>query len=81
MHKEVRKYLDLRRKLVTIEYAVACGNVLMQAYWRLERLEMYCQILMLSKQLGPLRPLSEAQVRQLLEYKKNRYGMDDPRSQ
>jgi len=27
MHKEVRKYLDLRRKLVTIEYAAACGNV------------------------------------------------------
>jgi len=27
MHKEVREYLDLRRKLVTIEYAAACGNV------------------------------------------------------
>ena len=75
----------LRNKAGTIllanHGAVACGKDLMQAYWRLERLEMYCRILILSKQLGSVRPLPEAKVRQLLQYKKNRYGMDedDPR--
>ena len=75
----------LRNKAGTIllanHGAVACGKDLMQAYWRLERLEMYCRILILSKQLGSVRPLPEAKVRQLLQYKKKRYGMDedDPR--
>lgn len=38
-----------------------------QAYFHIETLEMYCHILLISGQIGKLRPLSDEQMRELLE--------------
>ncbi|MGC9455517.1 MAG: class II aldolase/adducin family protein [Phycisphaerae bacterium] len=72
----------LRNKANTIllanHGAVACDSTLQQAYWHLETLDMYCRILLLSKDLGGIRQLPEEKVRELLEIKK-KMGIDDPR--
>jgi L-fuculose-phosphate aldolase len=72
----------LRNKANTIllanHGAVACDKTLEQAYFHLETLDMYCKILLLSKQVGNVRQLPEEKVRELLEIKQ-RMGIDDPR--
>ena len=72
----------LRRKCNTIllanHGAVACDKSLEQAYFHLETLDMYCQILLLSKQVGNVRQISQQKVRELLELKK-KLGILDPR--
>ncbi len=72
----------LRNKANTIllanHGAVACDATLKQAYWHLETLDMYCRILLLSRELGGIRQLPEQKVRELLDIKKQ-MGIDDPR--
>ena len=72
----------LRNKANTIllsnHGAVACDKDLLQAYWHLETLDMYCQILLLSKQVGNVRQLPEQKVRELLDIKKKLH-ICDPR--
>ena len=58
--------------------AVAFDKSLEQAYFHLETLDAYCRILILSKQIGPVRTLSEQNIRELMEVKKS-LGLDDPR--
>jgi len=58
--------------------AVACDKDLEHAYFHLETLDMYCRILLLSKQVGNIRQLPAEKVRELLEIKKG-LGIDDPR--
>jgi L-fuculose-phosphate aldolase len=58
--------------------AVACDKTLEQAYFHLETLDMYCQILILARQLGDIQHLPNHKVRELLEIKK-KMGIDDPR--
>jgi hypothetical protein len=72
----------LRRKANTIllanHGAVACDKTLEQAYFHLETLDMYCRILLLSKEVGNIRQLPPEKVRELLDIKK-RMGIADPR--
>ena len=72
----------LRNKANTIllanHGAVSCDKDLQQAYFHLETLDMYCRILLLSKQVGNVRQLPEGKMQELMEIKK-RYGIDDPR--
>ncbi|HUW84032.1 MAG TPA: class II aldolase/adducin family protein [Phycisphaerae bacterium] len=72
----------LRNKANTIllanHGAVACDRTLEQAYFHLETLDQYCRILLLAKQVGSIRQLSEGHVRDLLQLKQN-LGIDDPR--
>jgi L-fuculose-phosphate aldolase len=72
----------LRNKANTIllsnHGAVACDHDLLHAYWHLETLDMYCQILLLSKQVGNVRQLGEQKVRELLDLKK-KLKISDPR--
>ena len=72
----------LRNKANTIllanHGAVACDKTLEQAYFHLETLDMYCQILLLSKQVGDVRQITPPKVKELLEIK-GRLGFDDPR--
>ncbi|RPI59358.1 MAG: class II aldolase/adducin family protein, partial [Planctomycetaceae bacterium] len=72
----------LRKKANTILLSnhgvVACDKDLLNAYWHLETLDMYCQILILSKQVGNIRRLPDHKVQELLAIKK-RLGIDDPR--
>jgi L-fuculose-phosphate aldolase len=58
--------------------AVACDKSLEQAYFHLETLDMYCRILLLSKQIGQIHQLPEPKVRELLDIKK-RLGIADAR--
>ncbi len=72
----------LRNKANTIllanHGAVACDKTLEQAYFHLETLDMYCQILLLSKDVGNVRQISDEKVRDLLDMKK-KLGIEDPR--
>ncbi len=72
----------LRNKANTIllanHGAVACDRTLEQAYFHLETLDMYCQILLLSKEVGGIRQIPAPKVRELLDIKQ-RLGIDDPR--
>ncbi len=72
----------LRNKANTIllanHGAVACDKDLEHAYFHLETLDMYCKILLLSKQIGQVRQISGPKVRELLDIKQ-RLGVPDPR--
>ena len=57
---------------------VSFGKTLEEAYWKTEILDAYCRILLLAKQLGPLKYFNEKEERDLLDLKK-RLGFDDPR--
>jgi L-fuculose-phosphate aldolase len=58
--------------------SVAWGSSIMQAYFNTEIIDAYCRMLILAKQIGPLKYLSEKQVGELMQFKK-RLGIDDPR--
>ena len=58
--------------------SVAFSKEIMTAYFNTEIIDAYCRMLILAKQLGPLKYLSEGQVGELLQFKK-RLGIDDPR--
>lgn len=60
--------------------AVACDKSLEHAYFHLETLDMYCQILLLSKEVGNVRQLPDQKVRELLDIKQ-RLGIADSRLQ
>jgi len=72
----------LRNKANTIllanHGAVACDSSLEQAYFHLETLDMYCRILLLSKEIGNVRQLSPEKMQELLALKKN-MGIADAR--
>jgi len=58
--------------------AVACDKDLEHAYFHLETLDMYCKILLLSKQVGNVQQIPEPKVRELLDIKQQ-LGVPDPR--
>lgn len=58
--------------------SVAWGPQIMTAYFNTEIIDAYCRMLILARQLGPLKYLSEHQVGELMQFKK-RLGIDDPR--
>jgi len=72
----------LRNKANTIllanHGAVSCDETVEKAYFHLETLDMYCKILLLSKQVGNVRQLPEQKVKELLDIKK-RLGIADAR--
>jgi L-fuculose-phosphate aldolase len=49
-----------------------------QAYFHMETLNMYCRILLLSKEIGSIRQLPDQKVRELLNIKQG-MGIGDPR--
>ena len=58
--------------------AVSYGESPERAFWLTEILDQYCRILLLTKQLGPLRYLPTEKVAELME-EKDRMGFTDPR--
>src|SRR5689334_3136365 len=48
------------------------------AYYKLEIVDAYARILLLAKQIGSIRPLDSAEMKELLELKA-RFGLDEPR--
>src|SRR3989440_9709342 len=60
-------------------HGVVCySQSLEQAYYQLEIVDAYARILILTKQLGSVRPLDGAEMKELLELKA-RFGLKDPR--
>src|SRR3989440_5242193 len=57
---------------------VSFGPTLETAYFNTEIIDAYCRILILARQLGPVKTFSEQHTRELLDLKK-RLGYDDPR--
>jgi len=72
----------LRKKANTIllanHGAVGCDSTLEQAYFHLETLDMYCRILLLSKEVGQIQQLAPEKMRELLDLKKS-MGIPDAR--
>ncbi len=72
----------LRNKANTIllanHGAVACDSTLDQAYFHMETLDMYCKILLLSKEIGSVKQLPDQKVRELLSLKEG-MGISDAR--
>lgn len=63
----------LRNKANTIllanHGAVSCDATIERAYWHLETLDSYCQVLLLARQLGQVRQLDVTRLAQLLDLK------------
>jgi L-fuculose-phosphate aldolase len=68
-----------RAVLLSNHGAVTVGRTLLRAWWRLETLERYCQVLLLSAPLGGPRPLTAEQLAELLAMKRQ-MGLADPRN-
>ncbi|MBL8850221.1 MAG: class II aldolase/adducin family protein [Planctomycetaceae bacterium] len=64
--------------ILTNHGTVSFGKTLEEAYWKTEILDAYCNILILSRQLGGVTYLNERESRELLDLKK-KLGFDDPR--
>jgi L-fuculose-phosphate aldolase len=60
--------------------AVACDATLEKAYWHLETLDTYCQILLLTRQLGNIQHISPQKLDELLQLKR-RMGIADRRNE
>jgi L-fuculose-phosphate aldolase len=60
--------------------AVAADRSIEQAYFHLETLESYCQVLLAARQLGEPSPLDAATLQKILDWKREQ-GIDDPRLQ
>ncbi len=58
--------------------SVSFGKTLEQTYYNLEILDAYCRILILTKQLGQAKSLSQDQMIELLKVKQQ-FGFSDPR--
>jgi L-fuculose-phosphate aldolase len=67
-----------RAVLLANHGAVAAASTLMRAWWRMETLERYCQVVLLAGHLGGPRPLSAGELNELLAMKR-RMGLVDPR--
>ena len=59
--------------------SVSFSNSLIDAYYKLEILDAYCRILLLTKQVGKVNVLSRDKMRELLEVKQQ-FGLSDERS-
>lgn len=58
--------------------AVALGRTVMEAFWRIEILDAYCQVLLLARQLGEITQVTDQHMRELFQIKK-RLGLADRR--
>ena len=68
-----------RAVLLANHGAVTAARNLLRAWWRLETLERYCQVLLLSGPLGGPRPLTAEQLGELLALKRQ-MGLANPRN-
>jgi len=59
--------------------SVSFSTDLTDAYYKLEILDAYCRILLLSKQVGTINTLSNEQMAELLQVKEQ-FGLTDPRA-
>jgi len=76
----IKPFIKESNTILLGNHGVVCyGPDLEDAYYKLEIVDAYARILLLTKQLGSVRPLSGDEMKDLLDLKK-RFGMFDPRT-
>jgi L-fuculose-phosphate aldolase len=78
--ESIRPYIKESNTILLGNHGVVCyGPDLEDAYYKLEIVDAYARILLLTKQLGSVKPLGAQEMGELLDLKK-RFGMYDPRT-
>src|SRR3954452_24861697 len=78
--ESIAPYIKESNTILLGNHGVVCyGPDLEDAYYKLEIVDAYARILLLTKQLGSVRPLDSGEMKDLLDLKK-RFGMYDPRT-
>ena len=76
----IRPFVDRTNVIVLANHGtVSFGENVERAYWWTEILDAYCRILLLAKQLGGVRYLTQEKSQELLELK-DKWGFSDPRN-
>jgi len=77
--ESILPYVKDSNTVLLQSHGVVCFHPdLEQAYYQLEIVDAYARILLLIKQLGSIRPLDNAEMKELLELK-NKFGLKDSR--
>src|SRR5438067_3511809 len=77
--ESIEPFLKDSNTILLGNHGVVCyGPDLEDAYYKLEIVDAYARILLLTKQLGSVRPLASDEMKELLALKA-RFGMADPR--
>src|SRR4051812_40076344 len=77
----IKPYIKESNTILLGNHGVVCyGPDLEDAYYKLEIVDAYARILLLTKQLGSVRPLSGDEMTDLLALK-TKFGMYDPRTE
>ncbi len=78
--ESIKPFIKESNTILLGNHGVVCyGPNLEDAYYKLEIVDAYARILLLTKQLGSVRPLDATEMKDLLDLKK-RFGMYDPRT-
>src|SRR3989440_514119 len=78
--ESIRPFVKDSNTILLGNHGVVCyGPDLEDAYYKLEIVDAYARILLLTKQLGNVKPLDSNDMKELLDLKK-RFGMFDPRT-
>jgi L-fuculose-phosphate aldolase len=78
--ESIKPYIKESNTILLGNHGVVCyGPDLEDAYYKLEIVDAYARILLLTKQLGSVRPLGANEMKELLDLK-SRFGMADPRT-
>jgi len=76
----IKPYIKDSNTILLGNHGVVCyGSDLEDAYYKLEIVDAYARILLLTKQLGSVRPLDADEMTDLLNLK-SKFGMFDPRT-
>lgn len=78
--ESIKPFIKESNTILLGNHGVVCyGPDLEDAYYKLEIVDAYARILLLTKQLGSIKPLGAQEMKELLDLK-NRFGMYDPRT-
>src|SRR6266550_2616171 len=78
--ESIKPYIKESNTILLGNHGVVCyGPDLEDAYYKLEIVDAYARILLLTKQLGSVKPLDANDMKELLDLK-SRFGMSDPRT-
>jgi L-fuculose-phosphate aldolase len=78
--ESIKPYIKDSNTILLGNHGVVCyGPDLEDAYYKLEIVDAYARILLLTKQLGSVRPLEGKEMEELLALK-SKFGMADPRT-
>src|SRR5207248_2674828 len=78
--ESIRPFIKESNTILLGNHGAVCYGVdLEDAYYKLEIVDAYARILLLTKQLGSVRPLDADEMKELLALK-TKFGMADPRT-